>query len=65
MADSGELAAVGKHVVDPGRSAQVQQPIVPTCMLADPAAQADCICTCSANYVLGKCSTASDGGIHD
>jgi hypothetical protein len=44
-----------------GSTAKVSQPIIPTCMLSDPAAQADCICTCSANYVLGKCAASVDG----
>jgi hypothetical protein len=48
-----------------GRSVKVSQPIIPTCMLADPAAQTDCICTCSANYVLGSCSASVDGGASD
>jgi hypothetical protein len=42
-----------------GRTAVVTQPIVPTCRLSDAATQADCICTCSANYVLGKCAVAT------
>jgi hypothetical protein len=42
-----------------GRTVSVTQPIVPTCMLSDGTTQADCICVCSANYVLGKCSTAA------
>jgi hypothetical protein len=46
-----------------GRSVAVTQPIVPTCMLSDPATKADCICACSANYVLGKCTSSSDGGV--
>jgi hypothetical protein len=45
-----------------GRKAVVSQPIVPSCMLSDPATQADCICQCSANYTLGKCNPANDGG---
>jgi hypothetical protein len=45
-----------------GHTAFVSQTIVPTCMLSDPATQADCICTCSANYTLGKCSMLVDGG---
>jgi hypothetical protein len=48
-----------------GRTAKVSQPIIPTCMLSDAAAQANCLCTCSANYVLGKCETPVDGGTRD
>jgi hypothetical protein len=40
-----------------GRTAQVEQPIMPACTLADSTTQADCICICSANYVLGKCAS--------
>jgi hypothetical protein len=46
-----------------GRQAVATQPIVPTCMLTDPATQSDCICQCSANNVLGKCS--GDAGTTD
>jgi hypothetical protein len=54
------------QVVDKsGRSITVSQPIVPTCMLTNAADQADCICTCSANYVLGKCTPSVDGGTTD
>jgi hypothetical protein len=46
------------------RTVEVVQPIVPKCMLSDAATQADCVCTCSANYFLGKCGML-DGGMHD
>jgi hypothetical protein len=38
-----------------GRKLKLTDTIVPTCMLSDPAVQADCTCTCAANYCLGKC----------
>jgi hypothetical protein len=44
-----------------GRRAAVTLPIVPTCALADPFAQADCVCHCTANYVLGRCSPMNTG----
>jgi hypothetical protein len=59
----GESYDLEMTVVDrEGRSVLVTQPIVPTCMLADPATQKDCVCTCAANYMLGKCNFAPDGG---
>jgi len=44
-----------------GRKLTLKQRIVPTCMLADPSVQADCTCTCAANYCLGKCG--ADGSV--
>ncbi len=39
-----------------GRSGVTTVPIVPTCdQLTDPKIHYDCVCTCSANYVLGRC----------
>jgi hypothetical protein len=59
----GQAYALELTVVDrEGRSVMVTQPIVPRCMLSDAATNADCVCTCSANYVLGKCSSASASG---
>src|SRR5262249_40179110 len=50
----GKAYTLEMNVVDKdGRRAVVSQPIVPTCALSDPATRADCICTCSADYVLG------------
>jgi hypothetical protein len=46
---------------DIARQVQLTQSIVPTCMLADPAVQADCICSCAANYYLGKCGMDAGG----
>ena len=58
----GKTYLLGLTVVDrENRKAQVTIPIVPTCALADPQVQRDCLCTCSANYFLGKCG-APDGG---
>ena len=58
----GKTYLLGVTVVDrENRKATVSIPIVPTCALADPAVQRDCLCTCSANYFLGKCG-APDGG---
>jgi hypothetical protein len=58
----GKTYLLGMTVVDrENRKASLSIPVVPTCMLANPAVQADCVCTCSANYFLGKCG-ASDGG---
>jgi len=55
---NGQSYDLEMTVVDrEGRTAKVTQPIVPTCMLADPATQADCVCTCAANYTLGKCGS--------
>jgi len=45
-----------------GRTLHLSDHITPRCNLSNPALQADCICTCSANYFLGKCGLA-DGGI--
>jgi hypothetical protein len=62
----GRTYALEMRVVDKdGRTAEVTRPIAPTCMLSDPATQANCICTCSANYFLGKCSALADGGAGD
>jgi hypothetical protein len=58
----GKRLALEMTVTDrDGNTAKVTQPIVPTCMLSDPLAQADCICTCSANYVLGRCAFPDAG----
>ncbi len=43
-----------------GRKLKLTDKIVPTCMLSDPLVQADCTCTCAANYCLGKCGA---GGV--
>jgi hypothetical protein len=48
-----------------GKQVEVDKPVVPTCMQQDSATQADCICTCSANYTLGKCAPNVDGGTTD
>jgi hypothetical protein len=48
-----------------GKLVEVDKPVVPTCNQQDPAVQADCICTCSANYTLGKCAPNLDGGTTD
>ena len=49
--------AVDVTLVDrDGRTAKVSHTILPTCQLSDAASQQDCICTCGANYTLGKCA---------
>jgi hypothetical protein len=48
-----------------GRQVEVLQPVVPGCMQADSLVQKDCVCTCSANYTLGRCNPGSDGGTVD
>jgi hypothetical protein len=56
------------QVVDRGhRTATVSMPVVPTCNLTNPLVQADCLCTCSANYFLGKCNPSRlvDGAVSD
>jgi hypothetical protein len=45
------------RVVDSaGRVATVTHRITPTCLQTDLTQRAECICTCSANYTLGRCS---------
>jgi len=44
-----------------GRTLHLTDHIVPTCNLSSPAVQADCVCTCSANYYLGKCGNVDAG----
>jgi hypothetical protein len=44
------------------RTLTLRHTIVPTCMLSDPYWQNDCVCTCQANYFLGKCNAAFDAG---
>jgi hypothetical protein len=50
-----------------GRSGSVTLPIRPTCdQIADPLVRRDCVSTCSANYVLGKCGNLPlDGATGD
>lgn len=49
-----------------GRKVTVKHRVVPTCMHQNPLLQRDCVCTCSANYFLGKCSPDNaDGGMRD
>ena len=47
-----------------GRTAKVTASVVPTCMQSNPLVQQDCLCNCSANYMLGKtCMPGNpDGG---
>jgi hypothetical protein len=47
-----------------GRTLKLSTPVVPQCQLDDPGVQANCVCTCSANYSLGKCGFP-DGGAGD
>jgi hypothetical protein len=56
-----EMVVVDKD----GRQVEAVQPVVPTCMLSDPAVQKDCVCTCTANYTLGRCNPLVDGGTTD
>jgi hypothetical protein len=44
-----------------GRSGTASMPVVPTCSFSDPKLQANCICTCTANYTLGRCNSADAG----
>jgi len=45
-----------------GRVATVTQRVTPTCVQANAAQRAECICTCQANYTLGRCNGAADAG---
>lgn len=44
-----------------GRTATASQPVIPRCLLDDPRLRQHCVCTCSRNYFLGRC-TFADGG---
>jgi hypothetical protein len=48
-----------------GRTATVTVPVLLQCMQSSPAVQTDCICTCSANYFLGKCDPNRDSSVAD
>jgi hypothetical protein len=46
-----------------GRVATVTHRVTPTCMQPDAAQRAECVCTCSANYTLGRCGGPFDAGL--